>query len=270
MSPIESALLDLNRLEDLARQDTALHRIDPCAKVLTTLVFLVAVASFNKYAVAALLPLCIYPIVLIAVGNLQPSFLFKPILLALPFVFCMAIFNPLFDRVIIMSIGPAPISGGWVSFCSILLRFALSVSAALLLLASTGFYPICLALRRLGVPRVFTLQLLFLYRYLFVLAEETTRVARAHALRAPEQRRMKPSVFASVVGSLLLRTLGRARCIHTAMLSRGFTGRISQSGQLDFYCRDALFLVGWSAFFVMARLFNLPQILGEGILNCLP
>ncbi|NTV76320.1 MAG: hypothetical protein HGA66_19220, partial [Holophaga sp.] len=71
----------------------------------------------------------------------------------------------------------------WISFLSILLRFALTTMAALVLIATTSFTGICAALERLGMPDVLATQLLLLYRYLLVLGEETMRMARARALR---------------------------------------------------------------------------------------
>ena len=76
------------------------------------------------------------------------------------------------------------LSAGWVSLASIVLRIALSVSAAVVLVGSTGMPALCAALARLGVPRVFTLQLLFLHRYLFVLVGEAQRLSTALDLRA--------------------------------------------------------------------------------------
>ena len=169
MGNIESALLNLGYLETLSYQDTPLHRLDPRVKLLTTLVFIIAVVSFGKYEITGLLPFIIFPVVLVAVGNLPPGYLAKKILLAAPFAFFIGIFNPLLDRTVLLHLGPLGISGGWVSFASIMLRFVLTVSAAFILIAGTGLNAVCLALEKLGAPNSFAVQLLFLYRYIFVL-----------------------------------------------------------------------------------------------------
>jgi cobalt/nickel transport system permease protein len=88
------------------------------------LVFIVAVVSFGKYEITGLLPFIIYPVVLIAMGNLPPGYLAKKILLAAPFAFFIGIFNPLLDRAVLVHLGPIGISGGWVSFASIMIRFS--------------------------------------------------------------------------------------------------------------------------------------------------
>jgi cobalt/nickel transport system permease protein len=146
MGNIESSLLNIGYLETLSYQQTPLHRLDPRGKLLTTLVFIVAVVSFGKYAITGLLPFIIYPVVLVAVGNLPPGYLAKKILLAAPFAFFIGIFNPLLDRAVLVHLGTIGISGDWVSFASIMIRFTLTVSAAFILIAGTGLNAVCLAL----------------------------------------------------------------------------------------------------------------------------
>ena len=151
-------------MDIMASGDSLLHRLDPRAKLITTLLFIVAVVSFDRYTILAFIPFFIYPIVLISAGGLPAGYLLKKILWVSPFAVLVGIFNPVMDREIIYQIGSIGISGGWVSFFSILMRFLLTVSAALILIALTGFNAVCQALTRLGVPRPFVVQLLFIYR----------------------------------------------------------------------------------------------------------
>ena len=143
MGTIENSLYNIGYLETLSYQSTPIHRLDPRVKLLTTMVFIVAVVSFPKYAVGSLMPFMLYPVALIALGNLPVGFLGKKILIAAPFAFFIGIFNPLLDRQVMAHLGPLAISGGWVSFASIMLRFVLTVSAALILVAVTGFHQVC-------------------------------------------------------------------------------------------------------------------------------
>jgi cobalt/nickel transport system permease protein len=263
MAKIESSLLNIGYLETLSYQDTPLHRLDPRVKLLTTLAFIIAVVSFGKYEVAALIPFIVYPVALVAVGNLPVGYLARKILLAAPFAFFIGIFNPLLDRAVLMHLGPLAISGGWISFASIMLRFTLTVSAALILIAGTGFNAVCLAMEKLGAPRSFVVQLMFLYRYLFVLADEAARLVRARALRSFQGRGLGFKVFSAIVGQLLLRTLDRAQRIHLAMRSRGFDGKIRLVRPLHWHWADAVFFLGWSLLFVLWRWYNIPYLLGR-------
>jgi cobalt/nickel transport system permease protein len=270
MGKIESSLLNIGYLETLSCQDAPLQRLDPRVKLLTTLVFIIAVVSFGKYEITGLLPFFLYPVALIAVGNLPPGYLARKILLAAPFAFFMGIFNPLLDRALLLHLGPFAVSGGWVSFASIMLRFTLTVSAALILIAGTGFPAVCLAMEKLAVPRVFVVQLLFLYRYIFVLTDEAARLVRARALRSFQGRGMGLRVFSFIIGQLLLRTLDRAQRIHRAMLSRGFDGKIRLAHPLHLHGRDVAFFLGWSGLFVLLRWYNIPWLLGNLATGLLP
>lgn len=265
MSKIATSFLDIGYLDSLSSQKSPIHRLDPRAKVVATAFFIVSVVSFGKYEISGLMPFFLYPVVLVAIGDLPLGYLLKKILLAAPFAVFIGMFNPFIDRAILIHIGPFGISGGWISFASIMLRFVLTVGSALALIASTGFASICMSLEKMGAPNSFAVQLLFMYRYIFVLVDEGSRMVRARALRAFEGRGMGFKVFVSMIGQLLLRTLDRAQRIHLAMRCRGFDGEIRVFRKLAFGRRDAAFLIGWSALFAVMRLVDIPQWMGDRV-----
>ena len=262
MAHIETALRDLNRLDLLAGGDSSIHRLDPRAKVFVTLAYIVSVVSYGRYEVSALLPFAIFPLVLIAVSGLPTGVVMGKLLVVLPFAALVGLFNPLFDREPLLSFGPLAVSGGWVSFLSIVLRAALTVGGAVVLVAVTGFAGICLALQRFGVPQAFVVQLLFLYRYIFVLGDEGIRMSRARELRSFAGRGMGLKAYGSLVGSLLLRTWDRAERIHMAMLSRGFRGEFHVRRESSFGRREVAFTAGWSLLFLFLRFVNVPHLIG--------
>jgi len=262
VADISASLFDLGRLDRLARRDTPFRRLDPRAKLLVTLAFLLCVVSFDRYAVAGLLPFFFYPVVVVALADLPLGYLLKKVLLVAPLALLMGAANPWFDPEPLLRFGSITLSGGWVSYAAILLRFALTVLAALALIATTGFHEVCVALRRIGVPAPMTVQLLLSYRYLFVLAGEGARMVRARSLRSFGRRGHGLVPYGSLVGHLLLRTVERSRRIHRAMLARGFAGELHSSSPLRFRCLDALYLLGWAALFLLFRLVNLPHLLG--------
>jgi len=269
MSKLDAALLGIGTIEALATQDSPIHRLDPRAKVVTTFAFLITVVSYDKYALSAMIPLALYPVAIMSLAQLPPGFLVRKLLWASPFALAIGLFNPWLDRATVVQLGTLEISGGWVSYASILLRFLFTLSAALLLIGSTSLNDVCLALARLKAPRVFTVQLMLLFRYLFVLAHEAARTLRAWSLRATAARRISWRLFTLLSGRLLLRALDRAHHIYSAMLSRGFDGEIRSSRPLHFRGADLLYVIGWLAFFVLVRCFNLPQYLGHGAIEAL-
>jgi len=267
MSKMESYWLDLRKLDEMASNRTIIHSIHPCAKLLTTVIFLTVVASFSKYEVSGLFPMLLYPMILIILGELPVGPILNRVLLALPFVIFIAIFNPLLDQTPVVQMGPLLISGGWISFFSILLRFLLAVTAALILVATTGIDAIGMALLQLKVPRIFVVQLLFMYRYIYVLLEEFIRTIRAHSLRSFQGEGIRPRVWGSLLGQLLLRTIDRAQRIYGAMLCRGFDGEIRLIGRNKLVGIDIIYFLGWSAYFIVVRLVNIPQWLGRLLLG---
>ncbi len=263
MGSIDATFFDVGRLDRLATQDTPIHRLDPRAKLVTTLVFVLCVVSFGKYEVSGLLPYLLFPVSMISLGRLPVGYLLRKVLIVAPFAVMVGIFNPWIDRELLIRLGPVGVAGGWVSFLSILVRFFLTIGTAFILIATTSFHGLCLALQRLGVPQVLTVQLLFVYRYLFVLGDEAVRLVRARALRSFAGRGQGMKVFGHMVGHLLLRTMDRAQRIHLAMLCRGFTGELHLGRTLRIGAPELTFTLGWSALFVVLRFFNLPRMAGE-------
>jgi len=263
MNAINIQAFDFGALDRLSRQNTPVHRLDGRAKLLTTLIFIVTVVSFGRYEVSSMMPFLIYPVALCALGNIPFSFLVRKILLVAPFAVLIGVFNPILDRQILTSLGPLEITGGWVSLASIMVRFVLTVGAALTLVAVTGFNAVCAAMEKLGAPRIFVMQLMFLYRYLFVLMDESIRLVRARALRTFNGKGPGFHTFGSMVGHLLLRTLDRAQRIHMAMRCRGFSGELRVFKPRSFGLGDAAFVLGWSVLFIGMRLFNLTRLIGE-------
>lgn len=260
---IDNALHEIRCLDDLAAQDTPLHRLDARAKVLATLFFLVSMLSLGRYEVSRLLPFAAFPLLLAVQGGVPLGLLLRRAALALPFVLFVGIFNPLLDRSVHLTLGTVAVSGGMLSFASIILRSLLAVTTGLVLVAVTGFDQICRALGRMGMPTALLVQLQFLYRYLFVLADEAVRMLHARAQRCATGTRPSLREYRSLLGNLLLRTLDRAGRIHQAMLCRGFNGQMPalRAGK-PFGPAEWRFCLIWGLFLIAVRILDLPMFLG--------
>lgn len=110
-------------------------------------------------------------------------------------------------------------------FWQVTVKMVLCVGAAIWLSATTPFTQLLDALRKLKVPSLLTIMLSFMFRYLFVLAEEAMRMSRAYQSRCPKKQTLRDAVnIGRLAGALMLRTYDRAERIYLAMLSRGFDG----------------------------------------------
>lgn len=254
--------IEVGRMDEFSRLDSSVHRLDARVKALTTIIFIVVVMSFPRRELSALMPFFLYPVMLVSAGHIPPVYILRALLIASPFALAVGIFNPLMDRETAMMLGPYEISGGWLSLVSIALRFVLTVSAALTLVACTGIHRLCAGLEQMGLPRVFTVQLQLLYRYLFVIAAEGTRMTRAVEMRSAGRSALGLRTYASLAGNLLVRSMDRAQRVYQAMSARAFEGhvRVMRPGKVQW--ADAAFLVGWTVFFLAARRWNLSELIG--------
>lgn len=250
-------------MDSLSYGDSAIHRLDPRAKLLVTLVFIAAVVSVPKYALARLMPFFLFPVVMASLANLPVGFLLGRLAIVSPFALLIGIFNPLLDREVLLQLGPLAVTGGWISFASVMVRFVLTIGAALILIATTSFPGICHALERLRVPKAFVVQLMFLYRFVFVLTEEALRIIRARRLRSFGTRSPELKQFVQIVGVLFLRAVDRAERVYWAMGNRGFDGKIRTLRRLRFRARDGIFLTVCVVVLVLLRFGDVNGFFGS-------
>lgn len=237
MNKTERALYELNRIERSAEGDTALHRTDARAKLLVCLAFLLCLLSVRPDNLFRLGLFFLYPIMECRRADIRYGLLFRRSLVVLPVVLFIGLFNP------------------WMSFVGIAGRGLASAQAVFLLILSTGFPPLCRAMQRLGVPALPANQLLFVYRYLFVLLQEALNMQRACRSRSFGRTSYPLKQWGVFIGQLLLRTLDRSERIHRAMLSRGFNGSIPVRNQLCWQKKDTAYLISRLLFLLFIRFF---------------
>lgn len=261
MSKMIDSIYNMRLLDDLAKKESSIHTIHPLSKLITTFVYLVAIVSFGRYEIVGLLPYVFFPVLIFAFGELPVVPIIKRVLIVEPIIIGICILNPLFDHYTVV-FGGIAISRGWVTFLSILIKSGLTVGVSLLLVATTGMDRLASALRMLKIPKIFVLQLLLTYRYVSVLSEEVFRMQRAYSLRAPEHKGVHRNVWGSFAGQLILRTFERAQRVYQSMSLRGFNGEYNTGMVSNITLKDVVYLAGWSLFFVIARIFNIPILLG--------
>lgn len=267
MGGISTDIAELGMMDELARGSSPAHRLDARAKVLVTAAFCLCVVSFGKYEVSSLAAFAFYPAAMAAMAGLPWRYLVRKLLLVSPFAVMVGVFNPLIDRVPAADIGGLIVSGGWLSFASIFMRFVLTVLAVLILLASTGIDGVTSALERMGFPRVFTVQVMFLYRYLFLLSDEAAGIVRAHTLRGGHGFPRLP-VFVRMAGCLLVRSIDRAHRVYAAMESRGFDGHIRWSGRSKWRMADSAYVLFWTVTFLFLRFGDVVNTAGGFTVRC--
>lgn len=216
-----------------------IHELDPRVKVVVTLLIILSNAILPDGAWLSFLFTWLLILALCMISKIKVSFLLKRSLLALPFALAAVTvtFNIPGELVLSLKVGPWILNltdAGVIRFFSIMLRSWLSVQIAIILISTTQFPDLTHALRHLKVPIIIISIVSFMYRYLFVLSDETMRLLRARDARSARLPTKKGGgsllwrsrVAGNMAGQLFLRSYERADRVYNAMLSRGYQGNL--------------------------------------------
>jgi len=251
--------------------DSPIHRLDARVKLILTLAFIVAVTASPAGAWLS------YALFLIAIGfivglsRIQPSVIFKRSLIAIPFALAALtlIFTQEGTRVAAFELARWTLSishEGIIAFVSILAKAWLSVLAATALVTTTTFPHLVAAMRSLKVPRVLVSIVSFMYRYIFIIADEALRLHRAREARSASPKGAaggsvlwRARVLGGMIGSLFLRSYERSERIYAAMLSRGFKGDIRTMRSRDLGPGDLVTIGAFLAYLLGVLVLSLYQ-----------
>ena len=262
MNKMEKALSELGQMDELAVQESPVHELSAVAKLLSTIIYIVTVMSFDKYDLSGLVPMVLWPVFLFQLSGVPVRTCFYKLRIVLPLVMAVGLFNPFFDKRIIMQIGTLGVSGGVVSMITLMLKGVLCLMASFLLIATTPFDSICAALRKLRFPKTLVTLLLLTYRYVGVMTEELAVMTDAYHLRAPGQKGIHISAWGSFLGQLLLRSMDRASELYSSMQLRGYRNEFYYASTKAFGVKDALYLVLSVSLFMIVRFVNVSQLIG--------
>lgn len=210
---------------------TALHRAAPECKLVALLGFVLAVALVPHrqalpYAIDAALLLAVA-----AYARAEPAFLARRLLVEVPFVAFVVLlpFVTAGPKVDVLGLALSA-DGLWVAF-GIVAKATLAVLAAGVLAATTTGPEIIAGLERLRVPRTLTAVAAFALRYVQVVMDEMRALQLARVARGDDPRWLwQARATARTAGTLAIRCFERGERVHTAMLARGFEGRMPALG----------------------------------------
>jgi cobalt/nickel transport system permease protein len=240
-------------------RQSVVHQLDPRVKVVATLLYILAVGVTPEGVWWAFLVQFGLLLMVILLADLSIFYTIRRSFIAAPFILAALAVPFTTEGPVLFQIPGLEwtiTQTGLIRLGSILFRAWLAVQAAILLGATTRVPDMFWALEALRLPRPLIATIRFMYRYLFVLADEALRMLRARASRSSKIRGVaKPSmiwqgkVTGSMVGSLFLRSIERSERIYNAMLSRGYDGQMRslirfEMGQMDwtFICSVGLCL----------------------------
>ncbi|MCZ7669094.1 MAG: cobalt ECF transporter T component CbiQ [Chloroflexi bacterium] len=181
--------MHINVFDHYQNQATLAHRLDPRVKVVVVVGFILSNALLPDGAWLAYGAMGLLMLAAARLAHIPFGFLFKRSLIVLPFLLAAItiVFTLPGTAVFSFHLGPwtfTATDAGLVRFASILIRSWLSVLSAIWLTATTPFPDLMHALRHLYVPQILVSIISFMYRYLFVMADEAGRLLRARDARS--------------------------------------------------------------------------------------
>ena len=237
-------------LEASARPPGPLDRLDARSKLAALLVLLVVISTAHRAfpATAAALALLLAAACVWARVPLPEAL--RRAAVVLPFTLFFA--------------AVCWMSGDAARGVALALKSYLSCLAVWLVVATTPLPALLRGFESFGAPRFLLLVAQFVYRYLFVIAEEARAMALAAVARGGSARgaftgsgRGRLLRFRAAAGALAVlfaRSYRRADEIHRAMLARGFGGRMRSLDAPRFRLADAAFAACASLLAIGARL----------------
>lgn len=206
--------------------------MDPVIKLPAALIIILAVVSQPP---DMFLPFALYGVLvalLVLLSKIPVVFVLKRILLVMPFVLFAAVFYPISVKITDKSTSLSLYHPAVLKGIAILIKAILSVTVLVVLVSSERFHQLLAAMRRMKMPSVVCITSALMYRYIFILADESMKTTQARQSRTPgklNQNRLK--VLGNQMAVVFLRSWERSITIYNSMLSKGFTGDFPSAGQ---------------------------------------
>ncbi len=248
----ERAIGAINKTERLSGKNTFIHNTDPIAKFIVTVIYIAFINSVDIYAPWALLPFLFYNIIIFILAEIPPIESLGRILVIMPFILIVGLGNVIFDNSQIEIWYGVYVSGGLLSFISILLRGFLGVAALYAFICTTGVYAFC---RRLFVNRYlgfFAGIIALMYRYIILMLEESSDIMKAYSLRKGSNK-ISLKEAGSVLGLFFMRVADKADKVYNAMRLRGFC---IEAGPSKISFKDVLYILFFVLLFLLFRLWG--------------
>jgi cobalt/nickel transport system permease protein len=210
-----------------------LHRARPQCKLLATVLFVLAVVATPREAVWAFGLQALLVAAVARAGAVPLRLVARRIAVEAPFVL-FALLLPFAGRgerveVLGVWLSADGLWGGW----NILAKATLGVAATIVLTATTTIPELLRGLERLRMPSALTTIASFMVRYADVLTGEVARMRVARLSRGYDPRWLwQARAVAASAGTLFIRSYERGERVYLAMISRGWTGAMPDTGGL--------------------------------------
>lgn len=238
--------------------DSAIHRLDPRAKLITAVAFSVVVALSDRFV--ALLPSILVAVSFVFLARLSIKRVCLRLLMVNLLILALWLTLPFtFEGKTLFSLGPLTATKeGIFRAAALTIKSNAIIMMLMAFIATMPVFTLGRALAYFHVPEKIVHLLSFTYRYIHVIHMEYSRLVNAIKIRGfdPGNNIHTYRTYAYIVGMLLLKSYDRANRVRQAMLCRGFKGKFYDLNEFSFRPLDWMIMV-----------FSLFAVLGIGILQ---
>jgi len=242
--------MDLFFVDKFSSLTSPVHKLNPVVSLVSFLTFVIVVALVPVHSFVPLLVALLSLSCIVLVSRVPLQFILRRSVVIIPFVLAVGGLNLLargaelvihhsgLTHSVLGSTGVRP-------FLNMVLKSFICVLGMTLLVSTTGSANLLSAMRRIGVPVGLTVGTCFLYRYVFVVADELSRMKRSRDSRRAGKLPLAAELrsIGTLIGVLFIRSYERAERVYVAMCSRGFDGAMVAPIQSGTTKRDILFPV---------------------------
>ncbi|MFC2041452.1 cobalt ECF transporter T component CbiQ, partial [Chloroflexota bacterium] len=251
-------------IDQYSDRDSLIHRLDPRTKFLTALFLILAVVLTPPSTWPAFALYFLLVATLILLSKVPIFYVLQRSLVIMPFVLMIAIFVPFFKEGEVAGsynlwLWQVSVTyNGLQVLMNIVIKAWLSILSLILLTSTTKVSSLLKGLEQLHLPRVMVMILSFMYRYLFVLVDETMRMKQARDSRNFGGRWLwQIRTISNMVGTLFIRSYERGERVYAAMVARGFDGQVRTLDRLNFKRLDAYFGISLSLVLILISVISL-------------
>lgn len=194
--------------------ESPVHKIKPGIKLAVSLLLIILLSTLPyKPLLYSVVFVFLFLVVTLTLSKVPVMFIMKRILMLIPLLLPVIILNYFF------------LSDGIFNSTVITLRSLLSVFVLVLLISVTRFRDLIKTFKQWHLPRIIILTLSFMYRYFFLLTDESEKMVRSVKIRSAGGSKLKMiKIYSHILGILFVKSYERSDRVYKAMVMRGFSG----------------------------------------------
>ena len=256
--------MNILNIEKYNNKNSLIHKVNPLVKLILTLFYIFTLLSVNKLNLNIYLYFFMYIFILMLLSKISIFDYLKRVIMILPFFVFVFFFVTVYTKgesfIQFHFIFKFNISyAGLFKFANLLIRSCLSLFALLVLSFTTKFNFLINSLEKLHTPKIFITIINTMYRYIFVIKDESKKLIIAKNVKEFNINRFfKFKILSNIIGILFIKTYDKSERIYNAMLVRGYGNQtvnsLSNTSSKYFLKNDYFILIIFIVLIITGRI----------------